>query len=45
MLKQEKVKIEKEIAERKEIDLLERRKFLCSQKEEMDKLYLYNNFR
>ena len=39
MLKQEKVKIEKEIAERKEIDLLERRKFLCSQKEEMDKLY------
>jgi hypothetical protein len=39
MLKQEKVKIEKEVAERKEIDLLERRKFLCSQKEEMDKLY------
>ena len=30
MLKQEKVKIEKEVAERKEIDLLERRKFLCS---------------
>ena len=39
ILKQEKVKIEKEVAERKEIDLLERRKFLCSQKEEMDKLY------
>ena len=39
ILKQEKVKIEKEVAERKEIDLLERRKFLCFQKEEMDKLY------
>jgi hypothetical protein len=39
ILKQEKVKIEKEVAERKEIDLLERRKFLCIQKEEMDKLY------
>ena len=39
MLKQEKVKIEKEVVERTEIDLLERRKFLCSQKEEMYKLY------
>ena len=39
MLKQEKVKIEKEVAERTEIDLLERRKCLCSQKEEMEKLY------
>ena len=39
MLKQEMVKIKKEVVERTEIDLLERRKFLCSQKEEMDKLY------
>ena len=39
ILKQEKEKIEKEVAERTEIDLLERRTFLCSQKEEMEKLY------
>ena len=38
ILKQENEKIEKEV-ERKEIDLLESKKFLCSQKEEMEKLY------
>ena len=38
IVKQEKKKIEKEV-ERKEIEILECRRFLCSQKEEMEKLY------
>ena len=38
IVKQEKEKIEKEV-ERKKIEIIECRRFLCSQKEEMEKLY------